>query len=101
MVGMLTALRRKTSFSRLGTRGSVARCNTPVSNQLSDETSERSWKTEDDSAYEWREQVVKLEKEESTFPVVLNVRTGDDNSSVSFHCKVKTKKNRYSTIEQN
>ena len=98
--GDVDSIETETSLSRLGTRGSVARCNTPVSNQLSDETSERSWKTEDDSAYEWREQVVKLEKEESTSPVVLNVKTGDDNGSVSSHYKVKTNKNRYSTIEQ-
>ena len=95
--GDVDSIETETSLSRLGTRGSVARCNTPVSNQLSDETSERSWKTEDGSAYEWREQVVKLEKEESTS---LVVKTGDHNGSVPSHCKVKTNKNRYYTIEQ-
>ena len=95
--GDVDSIETETSLSRLGTRGSVARCNTPVSNQLSDEASERSWKTEDGSAYEWREQVVKLEKEESTS---LVVKTGDHNGSVPSHCKVKTNKNRYSTIEQ-
>ena len=95
--GDVDSIETETSLSRLGTRGSVARCNTPVSNQLSDDTSEPSWKTKDGSVYEWQEPVVKLEKEESTS---LVVKTGDHNGSVPSHCKVKTNKNRYSTIEQ-
>ena len=85
----------ETSLSRLGTRGSVARCNTPVSNQFSDEISEPSWKTGNNSFHEWQEQVKRIEKEEGTSPVY--VKTGDDSSSGPSHFKLKSTKNKYPT----
>ena len=85
----------ETSLSRLDTRGSVARYNTPVSNQLSDKISEPSWKTEDNTFHEWQEQVKKLENEEGIYAV--NVKIGNDNRSESSHFKLKSPKNKYPT----